>query len=94
LHQFVSELLLSKTSTSRGIFNPDYIEDLIRRRRTTDLDLELWTLISFELWCRTFLDGSRRIEPAPRSDIGMDANAGRALGSTGAVPAVPKARAG
>ncbi|OLC28321.1 MAG: asparagine synthase (glutamine-hydrolyzing) [Armatimonadetes bacterium 13_1_40CM_64_14] len=97
LHQFVRELLLSETSRNRGIFNPNHIEDLTRRRgrgRTTDLDLELWTLISFELWCRTFLDGSRRIGPVPRADVGMGANAGRALGSTGAVPAPLKASAG
>ena len=96
LHQFVRELLLSETSRRRGIFNPDYVEALARGRahgRTPDLDLELWTLISFELWCRTFLDGSRWIGPAPRPDAAKSANGQRALGSTGPVPAALKARA-
>ena len=91
LHQFVRELLLSETSRRRGIFNPEYVEDLTRRRaqgRAPDLDLELWTLISFELWCRTFLDGSRWIGPAPRPHAVMSANGEQALRSTGAVPAL------
>jgi len=95
LHQFVRELLLSETSRRRGIFNPEYVEDLTRRRaqgRAPDLDLELWTLISFELWCRTFLDGSRWIGPEPRPDAGIGANGERAVGSTGTVPAALKAR--
>ncbi|HVH30694.1 MAG TPA: asparagine synthase (glutamine-hydrolyzing) [bacterium] len=97
LHQFVRELLLSETSRRRGIFNPGYVEDLIRRRargRALDLDLELWTLISFELWCRTFLDGSRRIGLVPPQPAGQGATAGRALGSTGTVPAALKAIVG
>jgi hypothetical protein len=39
----------------------DYIEQLLQmHERGRDLDLQLWTLISFELWCRTFLDHNRR----------------------------------
>ncbi|HEX2681562.1 MAG TPA: asparagine synthase (glutamine-hydrolyzing), partial [Candidatus Dormibacteraeota bacterium] len=73
LREFVRELLLSETSRSRRIFNLEYIEELTRRREKgleTDLDLELWTLISFELWCRTFLDGGRTPAPMARSDVG------------------------
>jgi asparagine synthase (glutamine-hydrolysing) len=55
---FVRDLLLSERSRRRGIFNPAYIEQLLRRHeRGRELDIQLWTLISFELWCRTFLDG-------------------------------------
>lgn len=55
---FVRELLLSEKSRRRGIFNTGYIEQLIERHnRGRDLDFHVWTLISFELWCRTFLDG-------------------------------------
>jgi asparagine synthase (glutamine-hydrolysing) len=54
---FVRDLLLSETSRQRGIFNPAYIEQLLRlNQRGRDLDGQLWTLISFEQWCRTFLD--------------------------------------
>jgi asparagine synthase (glutamine-hydrolysing) len=57
LGSFVRELLLSETSQRRGILNPAYIEQLIQRHENgRELDFQLWTLISFELWCRTFLD--------------------------------------
>lgn len=57
LAKFVRELLLSETSKGRGILNTAYIEQLVERHEGgRDLDLPLWTLISFELWCRTFLD--------------------------------------
>ncbi len=54
---FVRDLLLSDTSRQRGIVNPAYVERLLERhRRGRPLELQLWTLISFEQWCRTFLD--------------------------------------
>jgi len=57
LNGFVHDLLLSPTSRARNIFNPAYIEKLLLlQSRGRPLDLQLWTLISFELWCRTFLD--------------------------------------
>jgi asparagine synthase (glutamine-hydrolysing) len=61
LHDFVGDLLLSERTRQRGIFRPSYIEQLLRLNRNgRDLDLQLWTLISFELWCRTFLDRAPR----------------------------------
>jgi asparagine synthase (glutamine-hydrolysing) len=59
LSSFVRDLLLSRRSRERGIFNPAHIEKLLKihesgRRRET----ELWLLISIEMWCRTFLDVS------------------------------------
>lgn len=64
LREFVGDLLLSETSRTRHMFNPRYLEQLTRRPdrgRETDLDLELWTMMSFELWCRTFLGGADRV---------------------------------
>lgn len=90
LHEFVRDLLLSETSTRRGIFNREYIEGLIRGRaegRGTDLDLELWTLISFELWCRTFLDGSRPSAVCRRA-VGPLGKQGGRRGRGAAVPVV------
>jgi asparagine synthase (glutamine-hydrolysing) len=61
---FVGDLLLSETSRSRGIFNTAYIEKILAMHsKGRDLDLQIWTLISFELWCRTFLDhgGDKRV---------------------------------
>ncbi len=61
---YVRDLLLSDTSRSRAIFNVAYIERMLAMHaRGRDLDLQIWTLISFELWCRTFLDegGDQRV---------------------------------
>ena len=58
LARFVHDLLLSETSLGRGIFDPGEIRRLVAQpeRGQEDLDLQLWTLISIELWCRLFLD--------------------------------------
>ena len=63
LGNFVRDLLLSDKCRSRGIFDPKYIQDLLDLHdKGRELDLHIWTLISFELWCRTFLDQ----RPVPR----------------------------
>ena len=52
----VRDLLLSDTCRRRGILNTAYMERLIRRHEQgQQLDFHLWTLLSFELWWRTFL---------------------------------------
>jgi asparagine synthase (glutamine-hydrolysing) len=54
---FLRDVLLSDTCRQREIFNSAYIEKLLRMHgRGRSLDLQLWTLLSFEQWCRTFLD--------------------------------------
>jgi asparagine synthase (glutamine-hydrolysing) len=61
LGSFVRDLLLAPASRQRGIFRPAYIERIIElHERGRAMDLQLWTLISFELWCRMFIDGHRR----------------------------------
>jgi asparagine synthase (glutamine-hydrolysing) len=65
---FVRDLLLSETSRQRGILNRSYIEHLLRlNQRGRNLDRQLWTLLSFEQWCRTFLD---RPAAAPARSVG------------------------
>ena len=55
------DLLLSRRSRERGVFEPREIERLIAaHERGRPLDLELWTLMSFELWCRAFQDAGPR----------------------------------
>ncbi len=57
LGPYVRELVLGESSRRRGIFNPRYVENLVARHdKGEDLGLQLWSLISFELWSRTFLD--------------------------------------
>ncbi|HEV8199044.1 MAG TPA: asparagine synthase (glutamine-hydrolyzing) [Candidatus Polarisedimenticolia bacterium] len=54
---FVHDLLLTKRSRERGFFNPAAVEDLVRSHEAgRSLDLQIWTLLSFELWCRAFID--------------------------------------
>jgi asparagine synthase (glutamine-hydrolysing) len=61
LGSYVRDLLLQDQGPRRGLFNLPYIESLVaRHERGYNLDLQLWTLISFELWSRTFLD--RRVQ--------------------------------
>ena len=65
LGPYLRELLLSRESRGRGIFDTRYVEQLIAQHaRGRELGLHLWTLISFELWCRRFLDG-RAAPPVP-----------------------------
>jgi asparagine synthase (glutamine-hydrolysing) len=70
LRPLVKELLLSDTFRKRGIFDAAYVKRLIERQEQgRPLDLHLWTLMSFELWCRTFLDrrSAPVTQPARRS---------------------------
>ena len=56
LEGFVQDLLLSETSRCRDVFDRAQLRRLVERQDPREsLGLELWTLISFELWCRTFL---------------------------------------
>ena len=63
LGTYVRDLLLGESARQRGVFNSAYIERLVaRHERGQNLDLQLWTLISFELWARVFLDRGERGE--------------------------------
>src|SRR2546428_10086282 len=47
LAAFVRELLLSRAARQRGLINPAYVERLLDRKEGgSDLDFQLWTLIS------------------------------------------------
>ena len=73
LSPFVRDLLLSPTCLKRGLFRKSYVERLIEMNdRGRSLDLQLWTLITFELWCRRFIDEGafcRAIPTAARRNI-------------------------
>jgi asparagine synthase (glutamine-hydrolysing) len=57
LSGFARDILLSDTCRQRGFLDVGYVERLLRlHQRGRDLDLQLWTILSFELWCRRFLD--------------------------------------
>jgi asparagine synthase (glutamine-hydrolysing) len=54
---FARDVLLSDTCRQRGILDTRFVERLLRlNAQGRDLDLQLWTALSFEMWCRRFLD--------------------------------------
>ncbi len=62
LKEFARDLLLSPTCRARGI-DTRYVEQLLTlNAQGRDLDLHLWTVLSFEMWCRRFLDARGRTE--------------------------------
>jgi len=66
LAEFARALLLSSACRDRGVFDTAHVERLLAlNARGRDLDLQLWTMLSFELWCQRFLDPSPRQQPAP-----------------------------
>ena len=68
LDNFSRDVLLSSRSRQRGIFNSKYVESLLdMNSRGRELDFQIWSLISFELWCRAFLDG-HPVRTKERSD--------------------------
>jgi asparagine synthase (glutamine-hydrolysing) len=65
LGEYVRDVLLGETSRRRGLFSASYVETLLEsHQKGRELDLHLWTLLSFELWARTFLDRPVRQESA------------------------------
>ena len=77
---FVRDLLLSESSRGRRIFDEAYVERLRRwHERGRNLDFELWTLISFDLWCRHVLDGRRRHAPPRDEAVPISRAAGAAV---------------
>ncbi len=71
LESFVHDLLLSPTALQRGIFQPEYIEHMLAlHKKGKELDQQLWTLISFEMWARTYLDSASVDMPTRRVESG------------------------
>jgi len=63
---FARDILLSDTCRDRGILDTRSVERLFQlHNRGRDLDLQLWTMLSFELWCRRFLDTTDVRDVAP-----------------------------
>jgi asparagine synthase (glutamine-hydrolysing) len=55
----VDEYILSDRATSRGIFDTDFVRQLVRRHQVggEDHSERLWCLVNFEMWLRQFFDG-------------------------------------
>jgi asparagine synthase (glutamine-hydrolysing) len=56
---YVRDILLNERALSRGFFNSEYIRGVVDEHTTGKVNhrLLLWSLLSFEWWNRTFLDG-------------------------------------
>ena len=70
LATFARDILLSPTARERNVFDLRQVERLLKLNdRGRNLDLQLWTMLSLELWCRRFLDrpAPARVAAATRS---------------------------
>jgi len=58
LENMASNILFDGKSSNRGFIKKDYIEKMIKthRQKKRDLSFQIWTLIVFEKWCRSFID--------------------------------------
>jgi asparagine synthase (glutamine-hydrolysing) len=54
----VDEYVLSERSRERGIFNNDFVRELVQKHNAGENhDERLWFLVNFEIWQRRFFDG-------------------------------------
>lgn len=55
----VAEYVLSDRAINRGIFDPDFVRELVSRHQSGGEDHaeRLWALVNFEIWQRQFFDG-------------------------------------
>ena len=57
MEPYLRDVLLGDRAQRRSMFDTRQIDRLLTKHRGgRNLDLQLWTLLSFELWARTFLD--------------------------------------
>ena len=68
-HEFrhiVDEYVLSERSLSRGIFNNDFVREIVAKHNAGENhDERVWFLVNFEIWQRRFFDG----ETAEKKEI-------------------------
>jgi len=70
---FAHDLLAGDGGYVSHVFDKAYVQELLRRHESgRELDLHLWTLISFELWCRRFLSRPPAVA-APERELAMAA---------------------
>ncbi|MDB5385155.1 MAG: asnB 3 [Planctomycetaceae bacterium] len=65
LRPLLEDVLLSRKSIDRGLFQPDVVRRLVSEhvQGTWDHSYRLWSLLVFELWQQTFLDGPVPSQP-------------------------------
>ena len=56
----VEENVLSERALSRGIFNADFVREIVQKHNAGENhDERLWSLVNFEIWQRRFIDGEQ-----------------------------------
>jgi asparagine synthase (glutamine-hydrolysing) len=62
LKEMVRDLLSEETVRSRGIFDPAMVQNLIAQNEggKQDYTLQIWALLTLELWQQTYLDSAAR----------------------------------
>jgi asparagine synthase (glutamine-hydrolysing) len=60
----IDEYVLGSRATDRGIFNRDYVRNLVARHQAGENHSErLWALVNFEMWQRRFFDCEDVVSP-------------------------------
>ncbi|MBD0372878.1 MAG: asparagine synthase (glutamine-hydrolyzing) [Pyrinomonadaceae bacterium] len=60
----IDEYVLSERAMSRGLFNAEFVRQLVARHMKGENHSErLWALVNFEMWLRAFFDGEASKEP-------------------------------
>lgn len=58
----VDEFVLSERALTRGIFNADFVHEIVKRHNAGENhDERIWFLVNFEMWQRRFIDGETEI---------------------------------
>jgi asparagine synthase (glutamine-hydrolysing) len=67
----IDEYVLSDRALTRGIFNPDFVHQLVKRHQigAENHDERLWALVNFEMWQRQFFDGEAGHVSTPQSEM-------------------------
>ena len=60
----IDEYVLSERAMSRGLFNSDFVRNLVHRHQSgvENHEERLWALVNFEIWQRQFFDGEAFFE--------------------------------
>ena len=55
----LDDFVTGERAVARGLFQPDFLRQLAQEHcdQQADHTERLWTLVNFEMWQRTFLDG-------------------------------------
>jgi asparagine synthase (glutamine-hydrolysing) len=76
LAPLVDDLLSERAVRDRGLFDPAAVRAMWKANSEgrADYSLRLYSLLTLELWCRTFLDRRWTFDEAPRPSVAVTAS--------------------